>query len=117
MRTRSPAVIEHPITKEMLFFNQIQLHHPFWLEDQIKEELVNSYGRNQFPRNVYFGDGTVIPDEKLVAVWKVYDQCSVRCAWQRGDVLMVDNMMIAHGRDDFEGVRKIVVAMGDMVSQ
>lgn len=38
----------------------------------------------------------------------------MRFDWQRGDVVMLDNMLAAHARDPYEGPRKIVVAMGDM---
>ncbi len=29
-------------------------------------------------------------------------------------MILLDNMLVAHARDPFEGPRKIVVAMGDM---
>jgi hypothetical protein len=29
-------------------------------------------------------------------------------------VILLDNMLVAHARDPYEGPRKIVVAMGDM---
>jgi len=32
-------------------------------------------------------------------------------------VILLDNMLIAHARDPYEGPRKIVVAMGDMVER
>jgi hypothetical protein len=30
---------------------------------------------------------------------------------------LLDNMMVAHARDPFEGTRKILVAMAEVVSQ
>ena len=42
------------------------------------------------------------------------ERCAVRFDWQRGDVVMLDNMLAAHARDPFEGERRIVVAMGDI---
>jgi alpha-ketoglutarate-dependent taurine dioxygenase len=32
--------------------------------------------------------------------------------WERGDVLLLDNYLVAHGRNPYEGPRKILVAMG-----
>jgi alpha-ketoglutarate-dependent taurine dioxygenase len=40
----------------------------------------------------------------------------VKFPWQATDILMVDNMLVAHGRSPFVGQRKIVVTMGDMFS-
>jgi alpha-ketoglutarate-dependent taurine dioxygenase len=34
-------------------------------------------------------------------------------SWQRGDVLLVDNMRISHGRRAFTGPRKVYVAMAE----
>ena len=44
------------------------------------------------------------------------DEVAAVVPWCRGDVLLVDNMLIAHARNSFAGERKILVAMGDMVS-
>ena len=41
---------------------------------------------------------------------------TVRETWHVGDLLMVDNILNAHGREAFSGARKILVAMGDPVS-
>jgi len=33
--------------------------------------------------------------------------------WQRSQVLMLDNMLVAHARQPFVGARKIVVGMAE----
>jgi hypothetical protein len=33
--------------------------------------------------------------------------------WQRGDILMLDNMLASHGREPFAGPRKVIVAMAE----
>ncbi|KAF7767738.1 hypothetical protein PCIT_a3825 [Pseudoalteromonas citrea] len=110
----APAIVNHPKTNELSFFNQVQLHHPSYLDPSVREMLVEMYGENKLPRNVLFGDGTKIPDEVLEEVNACYDKHAIRFDWQQGDILMLDNMLIAHARDEFEGKRKIGVAMGDM---
>jgi len=33
--------------------------------------------------------------------------------WRTGDVLLVDNVLLAHGRRPFTGDRRVLVAMSD----
>ena len=114
VRTKATAVIKHPITGEKSFFNQVQLHHSKWLDKDVRKSLIDMVGLDGLPRNVYYGDGSVISDEVMEAIGDAYEECAIRFQWQQGDVLMLDNMLVAHARDEFEGERKIVVAMGDM---
>jgi hypothetical protein len=46
-----------------------------------------------------------------------YERCTVRFDWRAGDVLMLDNMLVAHARDPYQGPRKIVVAMSELVER
>ncbi|MCG6573325.1 amino acid adenylation domain-containing protein [Pseudomonas sp. AF32] len=113
-RTPGPAIITHPITGEKSFFNQVQLHHIYWLDPDVREDLLSMYGLERMPRHVYYGDGTPIEDEVMERIGQLYEACAVRFDWRKGDVILLDNMLVAHARDPFEGPRKIVVAMGDM---
>lgn len=99
---------------DISFFNQVQLHHPYCLEPQVKEVLLDLLGPEKLPRNVTYADGSIISDETMRLIGIAYETCAVRFNWRKGDVVLVDNRVIAHGRDEFEGERKVVVAMADM---
>jgi non-ribosomal peptide synthetase component F/alpha-ketoglutarate-dependent taurine dioxygenase/aryl carrier-like protein len=110
-----PAVVRHPKTNEPIFFNQIQLHHVSCLEPAVRESLTEMFREEDLPRNVYYGDGTAIPDALVQEMVDLYWRTSVAPPWQPGDVIMLDNMLVAHARNPFEGARKIVVAMGELI--
>jgi len=115
VRHVSRAVIRHPQTGEMSFFNQIQLHHVYCLEPAVRQSLFSLFKQEDLPRQVYYGDGSPIPDAVMEHVGEAYEKVAVRFAWQEGDLVTLDNMLTAHARDPYVGARKIVVAMGDML--
>ena len=117
VRTLCPAVIRHPQTGEAAFFNQVQLHHPFCLGEEMREDLLDMFGADRLPRMVSYGDGTPIEDEVMTLVGDAYEACAVRFDWRKGDVVMLDNMLAAHARDPYEEPRLIVVAMGEMTAR
>ncbi|MFF8827727.1 TauD/TfdA family dioxygenase [Streptomyces sp. NPDC015131] len=115
----APAVVQHPRTGEQVFFNQLFLHHTACLEPSVREVMRSLFGDDEtaYPRSASFGDGSPIDDDTLAALRSLYDSLAQRFPWERGDVAIIDNMLVSHGRDPFEGDRKIIVAMGDMVSR
>ncbi|MDF5719753.1 MAG: aminotransferase class III-fold pyridoxal phosphate-dependent enzyme [Rhizonema sp. PD37] len=110
-----PAISRHPKTRELVFFNQVQLHHISCLEPAVCESLLSTFSEERLPRNVYYGDGSPIEDSVMEEIEAVYQQAKISFPWQEGDVLMLDNMIVAHGRSPYKGSRKIVVAMGEMI--
>lgn len=113
----APAIIQHPVSKCMSFFNQIELHHVAFLDEDVRASLAKVFEEADFPRNVYFGDGSPIPDEMIRFIAQLYEQYSVALPWEKGDIIALENMLVAHARLPYTGARKIVVAMGDMVRQ
>ncbi len=115
--THCPAVIHHPVTGQAAFFNQVQLHHPFCLGEEMREDLLDMFGEDRMPRMVSYGDGTPIEDEVMALVGEAYEACAVRFDWQKGDLIMLDNMLVAHARDPYQEPRLISVAMGEMTER
>jgi alpha-ketoglutarate-dependent taurine dioxygenase len=106
------AAIKHPLTGEMVWFNQAHLFHVSSLDDDLRS-LLQSTGNE--PRNAFFGDGSEIDEATLDHIRSVYENEKVAFPWQRGDVLVLDNILKAHGRKPYRGPREIVVGMGRLM--
>jgi alpha-ketoglutarate-dependent taurine dioxygenase len=116
IKQKARALRKHPRTGEAVFFNQVQLHHPYCLDPATRKSLVALFKEEGLPRNVYYGDGSRIEDGVMEALGKLYWEKARVFPWESGDMIMLDNMIIAHARKPFTGARKIVVAMGEMVN-
>ncbi|MGD1807089.1 condensation domain-containing protein [Dapis sp. BLCC M126] len=112
-----PAITTHPKTGEKIFFNQIQLHHISYLDAAVRESLLSEFGEKSLPRNVYYGDGSPIEDSVIEEIGAIYEKATISFPWQAGNMIMLDNMLIAHGRNPYVGERKIVVAMGELMEE
>ena len=110
------AVQRHPQTGEPLWFNQAHLFHHSALPEQVQRDLLAEMTPREFPRNVFYGDGSAIEVEALTAIRATLDAHTRAFPWQPGDVLVLDNMRCAHGRNPFQGDRKIVVGMAEAIS-
>jgi alpha-ketoglutarate-dependent taurine dioxygenase len=108
------AVARHPTTGELVWFNHADFFHPSSLPSAIRSMMLAQLkDEGEFPHNVYFGDGSPIPEEDLGAIRNVKADLTVVFPWVQGDVLLLDNMLAAHGRAPFTGPRRILCAMGD----
>ncbi|RLK53925.1 TauD/TfdA family dioxygenase [Actinokineospora cianjurensis] len=115
LRTRAvrDAVHHHPVTGLPVWFNHIVIFHESSLPAEVREGIAEIYGPDGFPNNSYYGDGSVIPDDVVAHLRQCYRAASTRFDYQRDDLLVVDNMSAAHGREPFTGPRKIAVAMAE----
>jgi alpha-ketoglutarate-dependent taurine dioxygenase len=115
LRTRQvcQVVAQHPASAEWCWFNQAHLFHVSGLEPEVREALLEIVAAQDLPRNVYHADGSPIADSLLDEVRAALEQTKIVFPWQTGDVLLLDNMLSAHGRSPFRGPRKIVVAMAE----
>lgn len=114
LRTRQvrPAVSKHPKTGEWVWFNHIGFWHVSSLEPELRQVFLTDLREEGLPFNTYYGDGSRIEDEVIEELRKAYDAETISFGWQEGDVLLLDNMLVAHGRNPFTGPRRILTAMG-----
>ena len=107
IRQIRPATLKHPVTGEEVWFNQADGFHPSNLDE--KSRL--AWSDDQLRLNCCFGDGSPIDAAILEHVREVLASEMTPHKWQEGDILVLDNILAAHGRMPFSGARKISVAM------
>lgn len=116
LRTRQlcQAVAFHPVTGEMTWFNQAHLFHISSLPEAVRESFREEFSEEDLPRNAYHADGSHIDVAMLEQIRHAYQEEAIRFAWKEGDILLLDNMMTAHGRAPFVGDRKVLVGMSQL---
>ncbi|WP_311036313.1 TauD/TfdA family dioxygenase [Streptomyces luomodiensis] len=114
-RQRSAAVLRHPVNGRLGWFNQIAFLNEWTLDPVIREYLTFEFGPDGLPFNSGYGDGGTIDEATVLAINAVYEKHTLREPWQAGDLMVVDNLRMAHSREPYEGEREVVVVLGDPV--
>ncbi|SFN31431.1 Taurine dioxygenase, alpha-ketoglutarate-dependent [Pseudonocardia ammonioxydans] len=112
-RQRRPAVVRHPITGVRCWFNEIAHFSEWVFGPGARDELCDVLGPDGLPATTCFGDGTPIGWDLVDQIQQAYAANAVREPWRSGDLLIVDNIRTAHGRDPYEGPRELLVALAD----
>lgn len=107
IRALRPAFL--PVAHGTSWFNQLLHWHPHALPDDLREMvtagLVPTY------RTCQVGDGTAIPPDTVTRLVEAHRTVELAVRWTTGDVLLIDNTIIAHGRRPFRGPREHFVRM------
>ncbi|MBT2209343.1 MULTISPECIES: TauD/TfdA family dioxygenase [Actinomadura] len=106
-----PATIRHPVTGDEVWFNQADQFHPAALGDETAAELAEILPPEELPQSVTYADGTPIPAEHVIHVRDVALDVAVDVDWVAGDLMIIDNVAVGHGRRPFTGDRRVLVAM------
>ena len=108
----SDGIIAHPRTGEEVWFNQVDQFHPSQLSREVYETLMLLYEEElDLPMYVTYGDGTTIPEDFITTIRQTTDGLAAASPWEKGDLLMLDNVLCCHGRKPYKGERKILVSM------
>lgn len=108
-----PGIISHPVTGEKVWFCQADQFHPSNLPTDLYNDIndLAKGTKENFPTYVTFGNGQEIPLDMFREIQHTFARHTIRFPWHKGDLLIIDNVLTAHGRSAFSGPRKILVAM------
>ena len=111
-----PAVRKHPKTGEEVLFNQAHIfkvvpENVDWIISLLSKIVDLLFAKGSRALDSSFGDGTPLSRREIRAILQAFEDNKVRFSWQKGDVMVLDNYLVAHGRMPFRGRSKIFVAM------
>jgi len=115
-RQRCPAVARHPESGEIVWFNQVALFYVSALAAEVRQSVTELRAEEDLPRHCFYGDGAQIAADDVGRIRQAYDESTRLFDWRVGDLLLLDNMLMAHGRHPYRGTRRLLVAMGGRVN-
>ncbi|GAA0890328.1 TauD/TfdA family dioxygenase [Fulvivirga kasyanovii] len=104
-----PAFQFHKESNQKVWFNHAFFYSKYLLDEIILEVIPEE----DLPFSTYYGDGDDIEKEVIEEIKMAYSKHMILNKWEKDDVLLLDNMLFAHGRMPFKGDREILVAMGN----
>jgi alpha-ketoglutarate-dependent taurine dioxygenase len=112
---RRSAVVTHPATGDRCWFNDVAFFSQWSVPAQERGVLLSAFGPGGTPFNTFSGDGEPVTEAEYDAIIEAYEKSMVRVEWSAGDVLLVDNILTAHGREPYVGPWDVAVALADPI--
>ena len=82
------------------FFNQLIAAFCGWKDS-----------RNDPSKAITFGDGAPLDRDAVMTAVALAEELAFDVPWQQGDVALVDNYVVMHGRRTFSGTRKVLASL------
>lgn len=102
------AIWDHPETGEAVWFNHVLFFNQY---APGYEDISAVVTQDKLPNNTFYGDGSEITRDEIKELTEAYQRSTTQFKWEKGDVFLLDNMLISHGRNPFKGNRNIIVSM------
>lgn len=106
-----PAIYPHPISGEESWFNHVLFFNKYSRYEELGMSPSDPFPSDLMTSDTFFGDGSEITYEEYREIKRAYDLNKVVFPYKKGDVLFLDNMLTAHGRNKYKGERVIATAI------
>jgi len=110
------AALDHPITEERVWFNHGTFFNILSLTPEQRSFVIDAAGIDGAPYHTFFGDGALIECNDFATLRNTYESEIRTFGWEAGDLLLLDNMLVAHGRESYVGTRRVLVTMTERIA-
>ena len=117
VKQRVPGVRHHPVFGIATYFNNI--HNRIHYAELYEAGKTNGDGRpalqQVFPEIAGENGDKPFPQEWKDAIKRITAELQVDVTWKKGDVLLLDNLAVQHGRRTWKGDRRLLASLWDVV--
>jgi alpha-ketoglutarate-dependent taurine dioxygenase len=113
---RRPAVVRHPETGHECWFNDVAFFSQWSVDAEERRVLLAAFGPAGLPFSTAFGGGDPLSEPDWRALLDAYEAVMCRVPWRPGDLVVIDNVLTAHGRTPYSGRLLVAVAPAETVS-
>jgi alpha-ketoglutarate-dependent taurine dioxygenase len=106
-----PAIYKHPVSKEATWFNHVYFFNKYSRYQELGLSYTEDASSDLIHTDTLFGDGTAISLDEYLNIRNAYHQNTITFKYEKGDIIYLDNMLAAHGRNPFKGTRLIATAI------
>jgi alpha-ketoglutarate-dependent taurine dioxygenase len=103
--SRLPAFVVHPTTGQEFYRTALHTNARTKADMANNEEAKQLLASQKIPSAMVLGNGEPLSPEEELALAEVADDATIYWKWQQGDVMILDNLQIGHGRNPFVGER------------
>jgi alpha-ketoglutarate-dependent taurine dioxygenase len=104
--TQCDAILTYAPTGEDVWFNQAEQWHPSALQPEVRAMFEELVGPKRMPHDCQYGNGEPLEEPVLAEIRQALNKSKLLFDWEPGDLLVVDNVLMMHGRESFTGERK-----------
>jgi alpha-ketoglutarate-dependent taurine dioxygenase len=109
-RQHRPAVVTHPEDGAECWFNDLAFFNQWALDQAERDVLLKTFGPEGLPFNTFLGDGTPLTPDDFQTLLDAYDAAGRQATLTPGELLVLDNVRTAHGREPYTGQWDLAVA-------
>jgi hypothetical protein len=107
------SLTTHLGTGEEVWFNQAEQWHPSSFDPATRQMLEELVGRDAMPHDCTYGDGAPLEQNILEEIRLAMNRAKLLFNWERQDFLVIDNVLMMHGRESYRGERKTYVYLSE----
>jgi alpha-ketoglutarate-dependent taurine dioxygenase len=97
---------KHLITGDEVWFNHLIIFHSSTLPPLVRKQF-----EDKIPKDCFFNKDEVISEDVVKQIVEITSENERIFRWEKGDILLLDNQLISHGRKVVTSEREILVTL------